>query len=100
VGQVAYKLDLPSNAKIHPVVHVSQLKRHIPPTVSVSEDLSSVCSDPTHILWPERVLQKRSILRGDKWIPQLLIQWRSLPPDLATWEDADIFSEQVLMLGE
>ena len=46
VGTVAYKLALPPECKKHPVVHVSQLKKHVPPAIQVSSDLRSVGTDP------------------------------------------------------
>jgi ribosomal protein L21E len=40
VGEVAYKLALPTGSRIHDVVHVSQLKRHLAPQQQVSGRLS------------------------------------------------------------
>ncbi|XP_066333908.1 uncharacterized protein [Miscanthus floridulus] len=95
IGKVAYKLDLPVDAKIHLVVHVSQLKGHVPPSTPVSTDLDTVSSDPDRVLWPQKILEQRSILRGAKDSTQLLVQWHGLPADMATWEDADCISKHL-----
>lgn len=39
VGEVPCKLELPEGSRIHPLLHVSQLKKHIPKNETVSEDL-------------------------------------------------------------
>ena len=55
VGKVAYKLDLPTSTQIHPVVHVSQLKKHIPAN-EVLEFLDAVATDYPAALMPIQVL--------------------------------------------
>jgi len=94
VGKVAYKLDLPVDAKIHPVIHVSQLKKHLPPTSLVSPDLSTVCTDPMQAMVPQKSLQDHTIIRGSSVVHQKLVQWQGLPEAMATWEDVGVLSKQ------
>ena len=82
-------MDLPPDAKIHPVVHVSQLKQHIPPSVESSSDLTTISTDPMEQLKPEKILDIRLIQRGASTITQHLVKWSLLPPELATWEEAN-----------
>jgi hypothetical protein len=96
VGEVTYKLELPDGSRIHPVLHVSQLKKHVPKDVLVYEDLTTVSTDPMQVQQPEKILQSRMVRRGAKMIKQVLVQWTSMPPEMATWEDeADVHREQV-----
>jgi hypothetical protein len=88
VGQVAYRLQLPNSVSIHPVFHVSQLKKHLGPTAIPNPDLpmvDSTCNIKTN---PLLVLQTRQIPRNNLPIVQWLVQWENLPPDESTWEDA------------
>lgn len=74
IGPVAYELELPADSKIHPVFHVSLLKK------SVSEGAAPVTVLPTSTdeglfhLTPSKALDRRSILRGGNYIPQILVQ--------------------------
>jgi len=87
IGNVAYKLDLPPSAKIHPVVHVSQLKKHIPAATSVCPDLTTISTNPKALLVPEKFLDSKLVQRGSSAATLLLVHWSFLPPELATWEE-------------
>jgi ribosomal protein L21E len=91
VGQVAYKLDLPSESKVHPVFHVSHLKPCIHPGTQVSPHLPSP-ADTYQV--PLRVLQSRIRQRGTRTVAQDLVQWSHLPASDATWEDREALQQQ------
>jgi len=72
VGPVAYKLLLPSTARIHSVFHVSQLKSWQGVHHQSYIPLPLITNDIGPILQPADILQSRIILKGDKHIPQSL----------------------------
>lgn len=83
---MAYRLDLPASLAVHPVFHVSQLKK------SVGDRHSVTAAPPSEdVLWsvPERVLQTHTIHKGTPSIAQGLVKWSNLPISLATWEDLE-----------
>jgi len=87
IGRAAYRLDLPESSQIHPVFHVSQLKPFLPNYTPVFSELPKVAELDVQDLLPEEVLERRLVKKGGKAIPQALIKWSKLPPQMATWED-------------
>ena len=90
IGSVAYRLELPASSSIHPVFHVSQLKKAVGGQHVVEKNL------PPSIRWsiPERILQRRSVFKGAVPVRQGLIKWSQLPSSLSTWEDLDYLRQQ------
>jgi hypothetical protein len=88
VGAVAYRRELLASAQIHPVVHVSQLKKRVPPHTEVQESLDTVATDHDVSVLPIQVLAVRDILVGSKMKQQLLVQWDGHPTSSASREDA------------
>lgn len=91
VGEVAYRLDLPNTSKVHPVFHVSLLRKVLKPTQQV---LPCLPSPESAVQVPEKILQKRVIHRNDKKLVQVLLQWSGDPVDLATWEDFEAIKQK------
>jgi len=89
VGEVAYKLDLPSSSQVHPVVHVSQLKKHVPPLTPVSTSLASLASVTDIALEPLQIIEHAYVPHGGATATRVRIRWTGLPPDMTSWEDAN-----------
>ena len=94
IGEVAYKLKLPPTAKIHPVFHVSLLKKRIGPPQQTSTTLPEFDLQDQCPLVPEMVLKRRAILRKSIPVVQYLIKWQQLEYDEASWEDKDFIEQQ------
>ena len=74
VGKVAYKLKLPMGSQIHPVVHVSQLKKFVPAEQVHSTDLSFLSiTDPAEVVQPKDIVEHREIKHGRGFTAQVLV---------------------------
>lgn len=93
VGQVAYKLKLLDSIRLHPVFHVSQLRKAV--------GANHVVTPPSAANWglgvaggTEEVLSIRSTQVGQVHGVEVLIKWKGLPPYEATWEPFELLQQQ------
>lgn len=87
---MAYRLQLPEGALIHPVFHISQLKPFSTYYTSVYDSLPQVTDLEAADTMPEAVIDRRLIKKGNNAIPQVKLTWVGLPPSAATWDDYNV----------
>jgi hypothetical protein len=87
VGKVAYELDLPPEAQIHPIFHVSQLKPRLGSASVALPKLPLVDSNGVLRPEPAEVLDRRSRQKNNRPLIELLIPWEGQTADNAMWEE-------------
>ncbi|KAK4271035.1 hypothetical protein QN277_019789 [Acacia crassicarpa] len=94
IGAVAYELALPATTRVHPVFHVSLLKKHVGPAATVAQTLPPVDDQGQFALEPEFILGRKLVRRNHLSVTQVLVQWKLTQPEDATWEDLSIIQAQ------
>ncbi|GAU16969.1 hypothetical protein TSUD_37270 [Trifolium subterraneum] len=93
VGAVAYKLKLPEGSWVHPVFHVSLLKKVVG-TYHGEEELPELEGEKDTLIEPEEVLARRTVMVQNEEINQVLIHWKDQSIEEATWEDVVMIKSQ------
>ena len=87
ISTVAYRLELPPDLRIHPVFHISCLKKYTDPT-SIPHRPTPPTPPPAIVVdgkeefEVEKILDKRKRWRRDEY----LVKWKGYPEYEATWE--------------
>lgn len=91
---MAYRLQLPDQSRIHPVFHVSLLKKAVGDYQVLGElpkDLELI--DDSDV-YPEKVMGSRVTMKGGVTGQQSLIKWRHKTWEDVTWEDNAVLQGQ------
>ena len=85
IGTMAYQLELPASSQVHPVFHVSCLKKVIGDKITVQTIFPELYEEGKIILEPESVTEKRTRQLRNRSISEYLIKWKNLPIEDEKW---------------
>ncbi|KAJ7947141.1 Retrotransposon protein, putative, Ty3-gypsy subclass [Quillaja saponaria] len=96
VGKVAYKIDLPPWMKIHPVIHVSNLKPYHPDPEDPARNQSTrpavnLKKPPSRVA--EEILAERRVIIRRRPRLEFLVKWKGLGDEETSLEKAEDLSE-------
>ena len=89
VGPVAYKLELPETSRVHPVFHVSRLRKRLFNEDNVVDPglLVEYTEPPVQPHEPEKVLDFHELRTRNHVRRQVLVKWKDRPDEGSTWEN-------------
>jgi hypothetical protein len=108
LGPLNYKLDLPPKSRIHPVFHVSKLRKHVPrdPEQFVNQDQEETIQEP---LIPDNPAYYQAEYEVEKIVKHskstdgsliFLVKWVGYPHSENTWQTADDLSNAQDLLDQ
>ena len=94
IGAMAYKIQLLEGARIHPMFHVSLLKKIVGELTSNNNEVPPIDDEGVLVLELESIVDTRWLKRGGKLIEQSLVRWKRLSAEDATWEGTVVLQQQ------
>ncbi|XP_077230125.1 uncharacterized protein LOC143863324 [Tasmannia lanceolata] len=83
---IAYKLELSKEASIHPVCHVSYLKKKLGQQILPQSQLPPVTQEGWVQPGPAAIIDRRVVKRGHRAVSEVLVQWKGVGREDTTWE--------------
>ncbi|GMI79919.1 hypothetical protein HRI_001661200 [Hibiscus trionum] len=93
IGAVAYRLKLPENSRVHPVFHVSQLKKRVGSN-KIQDECPSIDADGSISKEPVRIIDRRIGKMGNRAVTKVLVEWSNSFTEDATWEVMHLLKQQ------
>jgi hypothetical protein len=97
IGTMAYKLELHVSSRVHPIFHVSSLKKVIGDKIPVQTILPELDEEGKIILEPKAITDTRIRQLGNRSISEYLIKWRKLP-DATCPSPSELLHQDLLFL--
>jgi hypothetical protein len=98
IGTMAYKLEFPTSSRVHPVFHVSCLKKVIGDKIPIQTIFPELDEEGKIVLEPEAITNTRICQLRNRSISEYLIKWRKLLAEDSTWEDESFIQKHLELL--